>query len=1627
MAEEKRKHKGLKIAGWVLGILLLLIVLLPFALYIPWVQNVAKDYACRWASEKTGMDINIGRILVKFPLDVSVDDVLVIEQSGDTMLMAGNLTAGVAVKPLLDGRVEVDETQLTKARYNMVTEDSSMVLRTRVDECKLTGVDFDWNNNSVNIADGQLRGGKVDLTYLPHKVVHETDTASSAPWHIQAYKLTLDDVDYSMQMLPTIDNMQAHVSHATLHNGIVDTGAKTIDAGALQVDSADVNYVFPPDKWAKDYAQNHPVPPDTTIHLPSDSIPWTVKVDTVRLTGAHARYALRDKVTAKNGLDTDMIEVSDLNVEINNLYNRGTTTVVPVKQLTGKERSGLEIKQGSGTVKVDALGVDLDSLKLKTFMSDIALDGHVDMAMLENKPGGNMRIKTDSKIALQEVTKLMPEYATVLNDIPQVQPLSIKGDVAGNTQHLDIRSLTADLPRYAHATVSGTVYNPMDPDKLAGEIDMDARFDNINFIKPTLLDKATQKQVNFPPMSVKGKAKLQGSTISADATMKMAGGELVGRGSFNSRSQHYDVDATFKNFPVKAVLPLSDADNLTAHIKAKGEGFDFLKPSTGIDATIDLAGVKYNNALYRNLQANVHLNGGDLRAKVTSSNPACDVSVDVGGTVSNDRYVLDATGTVRDLDLQALKIYDGECRGSTSFTAQADINTRTREYDATVSLNDINWNLDGKKLITSRADASLYSCDSLTEAAFDNEDNHIAFSSPEGLDALIHKFTRAGNIAMEQVNRRIVDIDTLKQALPQFNMDVKMGTDGVVQRLLETQDIDFREVTCKVRNDSNIFVDGRVRSLSVGTTSIDTLTLNATQQGRYLAFNAHMGNRPGTWDEFAQVNVEGGVVGSTIDFLVKQQNIKKEMGYRLGCNATLTDREVKMRLFPHEPIIGYRKWTLNDSNYVNFDYTDRMLDANLKLQSDSSVVALRTERHPEAGNEDIYLDVNNLRIEEWTALVPSLAPMTGRMDADFDLVFDGKNAEGTGDVSLKNFTYDGYREGDLDIKAKYDIDPATASTHVSADLLMDGARVALATGVLNDSTQTSPLNLNLTLDRFPLRKVSPFIPGKMMRLQGYAVGNLTVTGTTDAPVINGSIAGDSAHVTMPRYGASLALSSDRIPINNNVINFNGYRLIGLNDNAVAVNGTVDLRSMSNPQINLRATGKNVQVIGSEQKDYSEVFGKGFVDVDATVRTEKNNMNVRADVALLPGSNITYVMKDEVNTMATSTVDEDMVTFINPRDSLNNSTTVLMTAAESYATSIITNIDVQQGSKLNVFLSEDGKDRATVDGSGRLKYTIDFAGKDNLSGTYTIESGNFRYTPPLIAQKNFEITGGSTITWTGDMLNPQLNITATERNKTSVTGSDSGSRPVEFLITARVGGTLSNIDLNFDMSTESDMAVQNELQSMSDVQRNQAALNMLLYNTYSGTNTAGAVNNLTANAALFSFLQSQLNSWAEKAIKGVDLSFGINQYEGAKSGNIETSYSYRLSKNLFNDRFKIVVGGEYSTDATAEENFGQNLISDISMEYYLNNQGSRYLRLFRHTGYESVLEGQVTKTGVGFVMKHKLASLNDLFSKSLGKRVTAPADTTAALRDDDPYGNMLDPDIEIGDHSGDTTITTSPEQ
>ncbi len=1562
-----------KVARWVGTGILGMVAALPFAAYIPWVQNKAADIAADYASKKTGMDISVGDVRVKFPLDISATDVQVIDQNGDTLFKADEVKADVKPKPLIDKKVEVDKASLKGAKSQIKTEDGSMDLDVDLDEANLDGTKVDLNNNQVDVNNAALRGGKAKMSYKPEKK-KPNDKEPSKPWKVNANKVTADDVDFKMDMKPTVDNLDAKVGHAEAKNVKVDTDKQTVDVGELNVDKADVKYEHPSEKDAKQYSKDHPMPKDAAKD-DGDDKPWKVKADKVRLTNSKGKYSQTGKKPNKPGttLDPDNIEVKDVNAAIDNFEMDGDNLKVPVKHLSGKERSGLQVKDASGTVTKNKNGLDLDDVKLKTKGSDIKLDAHVDQDMLDGKPNGKATIDTDSKIDLNEVEKLVPEARKALKDIPHNKPVRIKAKARGNDKRLDVHSLDADVPGVGRIKGKGTIYNPTDMDRMKADLDTE-----VDLRDPSVLNKMLGLDgVKLPPMKLSGKINKEGCRyVARNLRVSTGGGTMRGDGYYDVCNENYDVDASFNNFPVKSFLPDYDVKNLTASVKARGHGFDFTDcGSTWTDATVNLASVRYNGSHYGNIKASGKLRGGYADVYASSANAGCDFDANAHGTICNDHYVFTADGNVRDLDLNRLGIYDGQCNGTTKLHAEGDINLRTQEWDADLTLRDIDWQLDSSLLVADEANATLHSTPWVTCITVENEDNYAHLNAPSGMMPLIEDFQNTAAEVQRQVKERWLDIEKIKEPMPRFDFDMHMGADGLVQRYLQQYEFDFRNISCEMSRDTSIYIDGRAHGISYGETNIDTISIHANElNNKYLAFNAHMGNRPGTWDEFAQVDINGGIKGPAIDFMLHQQNIKHETGYRLGVNARLADDEVRMRLFGKDPVIGYRHWKFNEDNYVNVDYRTRMIDANLMLKSDSSSVSLLTTRLPGENTENVKLGIENLRLQEWTQIVPALSNTSGTLNADVDINWDGANADGEGVIDIKDFVYNGKPEGDVKLNADFDFDPATAATRLTANLLLDGKEAITVQGSLNDATAATPLNMEARFNRFPLTRANAFIPGNYIWLDGYAVGNMAISGTADNPHIHGYLTADSATVNLPRYGSSLWLSSDRIPINDNVITFNNYKLVGANRSPVTLNGHVDLRDLNNMAIDLKATGREVQFMNSKQDDVTQIFGKGLADINATVKSNGDMMTVRADATLLSGSNITYVMKNDITQLSTA-VDENMVTFTD----FNNTSegqTILVTGRGSSANSIIVNLNVEQGAKINAFLSEDGQNRATIDGSGRLKYSLDFAGRDNLTGSYTISSGNLRYTPPLISQKNFNINSGSTISWTGEMLNPQLNLKGTERIKTGVIGEKD---PVDFLIDAHVGGTLSNIDLKFDLSCENSPTVKNELQSMSDSQRSQAAINLLLYNTYSGTNSAGNINNMTASSALFSFLQSKLNAWAAQTLPGIDLSFGINQYEGGNSGGTETSYSYRLAKSLFNDRFKIVVGGEYSTDAVEAEHIASNLFNDVSLEYYLNDNATRYLKLFRHASYENVLEGPVTETGVAYVLKRKLTDLRNLFT------------------------------------------------
>ena len=234
--------------------------------------------------------------------------------------------------------------------------------------------------------------------------------------------------------------------------------------------------------------------------------------------------------------------------------------------------------------------------------------------------------------------------------------------------------------------------------------------------------------------------------------------------------------------------------------------------------------------------------------------------------------------------------------------------------------------------------------------------------------------------------------------------------------------------------------------------------------------------------------------------------------------------------------------------------------------------------------------------------------------------------------------------------------------------------------------------------------------------------------------------------------------------------------------------------------------------------------------------------------------------------------------------------------------------------------------------------------------------------PLVHVSNMTINSGSMVIWSGSPQNPQLNITAEDRIRASVT-LDGSPQSVLFVTGVSLTDTMDKLNVQFTLSAPENAAMQNTLATLSPEERGKLSIALLTTGLYLGE---GGTGNLM-NTALMGILQSQIDNISRDAFRTVDVSVGIEPLPDGVSGvSTRTDYSFSIAKRLWNNRIRIIIGGSVTTNNERIEE--DAVIDNISIEWRISPVGNQYLRFFYDKNYESILEGEIRETGVGYAYR-----------------------------------------------------------
>ena len=1526
---KKPIKKALKWLGITVATPIALFLLLAILLYIPPVQNFAVHQVANYLSGNLGMDVRIDKVRLAFPLDLAVHHMTAVEK-GDTLLNADRLRLNVKLMPLFEGRADVDGFEL----YGLVIDTKSYISDTRIKghagQLTAAAHGVDWEKELVNLDHARLHDADIYVT-LSDTAKKDT-TESKAKWNIAVKKVDIERSKVHLQMPGDSMRIYANLGRAALRGGAFDTGRNYYAVKALRLQDCDVNYDIP---YIKPVA----------------------------------------------GIDPNHIAVKRLTLMLDTLsYNNEGVLRAGLRGLTLHEKCGLDVTRLSGSVYMDTTQLRLPALQLRTPASRIDADVAFDFKAFSAGKGGHCQAMVDASIGYDDIRTLATGYVdkAYLRALPH-KPLAIKGTVSGNIDHLRLPSLTLNMPGVLQASVNGYT-NYVTKDWRNGKFNFNLRTKSLAAVRQ-LMPASLKQNINVPDgLSLRGKAAFNGSRYDADIKAGIGRGSLAAKAKLDVKRETYNVVATAHQLPIASIVRGVPVGPFSGSLRASGSGWDVMSPRASLTADAKVNTLSYERYPLGGISVKANLRGGKAVAHFEADNPLLQGNGHIEALLGRHNYEVAVKASLPNIDLKKLGVTTDTLYFGTDIDIKATANKAFTAYALSGSIANNHFTTQRMSAMAKDILFDLATSRDTTTANISAGDLRLRLGAKGDIPHLGTHLARFANELQKEAKTYNIDQERLKTFLPVMAFYLDAGRDNPLYNIARMKGYSFSSAYVNLNTDPHVGMtgDARMGALNVGALLLDTIDTHIFQdstgvQMRGLVKNGKKNPNP------LEVRMRSYVMRSGAGIELSYYDSEGERGVDVGLQAALVDGGLNIHLYPENPVLAYRNFKVNKDNYI-FLGKDNSIRADVDLLADDGT-GLKIYGEPKDSVNDLTVSVNQVNLGELSAVLPYMPKLSGMLSGDVHVTDDSQHKQLSAMASLTadNFKYEDMPLGNVGIDAVY-LPKTGGEHHASAFISSNGEEVLACNGTYFDR-DGGTFEGDAQLHDFPLQMLNGFMAGTDVALKGIAGGDLRVNGSLDKPVINGSLDLDSAHIYSDVYGFDLRTDERALDIKDSRIIFSDYRLFSTGKEPMVLNGTFDMSDFERMRMDFAMRAKNFELINTRKKAQSMLFGKVYANYIGTLKGTTDNLSLRGKLEVLDRTDVTYILKD-----SPLSVDDrlhDLVQFTNFKDSTQ---TAQPEKAVDGGMDITMGISISDAAIFHCNLSDDGQSYVKLEGGGDMTLRMTQQGDMRMTGLFTTNSGEMKYQLPVIPLKTFQIVQGSYVQFTGDVMNPTLNIAAKERTKAVVTEDDK-QRSVAFDVGVKITKPLNDMGLEFTIEAPEDLNIQNQLASMSAEQRGKAAVTMMATGMYMTDETMMSGSGFKANNALNAFLQSEIQNIAGSALKTIDINLGVESGT-SQTGTSTTDYSFQFAKRFWGNRISVIIGGKVSTGADAT-NSAESFINNVSVEYRLDQGATRYVKAFYDRDTQDPLEGQLTKTGAGLVLRRKTDKLGELFIfRNKSKKKTA---------------------------------------
>lgn len=1305
------------------------------------------------------------------------------------------------------------------------------------------------------------------------------------------------------------------------------------------------------------------------------------------------------------GVDLGNIRFEGISARAVDLVSHQGVMQLTIEQFGGVEQSGLSIDSSQAALEIRQGVVDFIGFKAETPYSSLNLPRLLlEASSWEEYKDFNANVSLDivsaaSTLAASDVAYFAPALEEVYLEVH-----GISATASGTIDELNVQLDNLILGENSRLVGSVRTRGIAEPQSAWFDLDVERLITSardIDYVITCFGSVGLEAQARSIIASL-GRFEVASTVVGSfdDMTLDVALKSQLGQATYSgvvrdaSGALAAEGVATTTNLQLGTLLSNEQLGSATMSAQVR-----YKELPGALDAWVSgsVANIGYNSCTYSNINLEASYDGEILESSVWSNDSKFDFNLAALLNLGEQRHY-DLTLRVKNADLHAMALNGRDSISRLSGSVRVNLGGNSVDnLSGTVSLRNINYAYNDKSIYAPSISLTARNNDQSKYIALESDFVDMVFSSKSSFNAL-YDYIRNG---MHSYIPLLYDKPTERNHTKKITLADNYSTLTVdFKSISEVADALVGDLSIADNSSLNVMVNPFSKRFSMrlesdyiqhNSLAATGLSINASNDNDSLSLYATAADIFMGRTSFSSYTLMAGARDNVVELSTGFRDLASATSATLGMQVRFDrDKRADIVIRPSNITIGEDVWMISARDIEGKG--NRLSINNFEMVNGSQQLHLNGVISKEP-TDSLILQLDNYDIGMITSVINDLGySVKGFSNGYINMREILANPRIVADVKLDSVEVNSIPSPPLNLLARWD----ATRNRAGVSLTNRESRDTVVMGYYAPSDMR--YYARLKVDSLNAGLIDPLLKTTISDTRGFANVDVTLQGQHKQASLHGGINIYDIETQVIFTQVEYKIPSAYIAVDDNKFTAQAQEIFDSEGNRGLATLNLSLDHLSNVSYRLRLVPEKMMVLNTTEQDNELFYGRLYGSGVATIEGDKRGVNM--DITATSEANSSFFMPLSTKSSIAKT---DFITFVQERNQEQEPSSTVnfrrnfmderQRRGNQATAQVNINMALHVTPDLDFQLVIDPVVGDIIKARGEGRMNLNIAPQENLFemyGDYSITEGNYLFALLNPITKRFVIDSGSSIQWTGDPIDPVLDIDAVYKvktsldpliNSTSTYSSESSSRAVPVDCIIHLGDRLSQPSVDFSIEvptadTEQQAVIANTLIDQETI--SQQFFYLMLANSFISVSTSygsGLTGSTTASTG-FELLTNQLSNWLSSSNYNVVIRY--RPESELTSDEVDVGFS----RGLIDNRLLIEVEGNYLADnkTAIEGSSVSNFMGEAYVTWLIDKAGALRLKGFTQT-IDRYDENQgLQETGIGLYYSESFETFKELKRK-----------------------------------------------